>query len=151
MKALSRRKETRLVDSDSDEHVIVFYKERMVDIICPKRNKQKEESAAMSDSSEVLGKYLQTENRRPLFILGDCLKILASFPPNCIDCSMTSPPYWGQREYLNGGIGLEETYDEYVGKLLAVAAEVKRVLKPTGSFWLNLGDAYQRKSLVGIP
>jgi DNA modification methylase len=129
----------------------------MVDIICPKRHRQKEEPSAMSDASEVvqandvIGKYLQSENRQPLFILGDCLKILASFPPDCIDCCMTSPPYWGQREYLNGGIGLEETYDEYVEKLLAVTTEVKRVLKPTGSFWLNVGDAYQRKSLIGIP
>ncbi|GAB60915.1 DNA methyltransferase [Candidatus Jettenia caeni] len=111
----------------------------------------------MSDSSkfvqtnEVLGEYLRSGNRQPLFILGDCLEMLVSFSPDCIDCCMTSPPYWGQREYLNGGIGLEETYEEYVKKLFAIIAEVKRVLKPTGSFWLNVGDAYHRKSLVGIP
>lgn len=105
----------------------------------------------MSDSSkfvqtnEVLGEYLRSGNRQPLFILGDCLEMLVSFSPDCIDCCMTSPPYWGQREYLNGGIGLEETYEEYVKKLFAIIAEVKRVLKPTGSFWLNVGD---RKSVV---
>ena len=64
---------------------------------------------------------------------------------------MTSPPYWGQRAYSGGGIGLEKTYSEYIEKVLAIIAEVKRVLKPTGSFWLNIGDAYDRKSLVGIP
>jgi DNA modification methylase len=64
---------------------------------------------------------------------------------------MTSPPYWGQRAYSGGGIGLEDTYGEYIENLLAVIAEVKRVLKPSGSFWLNIGDAYSRKSLIGIP
>src|SRR5947209_9340700 len=95
--------------------------------------------------------YLNSEERHPLFIQGDALKTLSSFPTNCIDCCMTSPPYWGQRAYSAGGIGLERTYTQYIDTLLAMLAEVKRVLKPTGSFWLNIGDAYHRKSLVGIP
>lgn len=64
---------------------------------------------------------------------------------------MTSPPYWSKREYVNGGIGLEGRHDEFVANLTAVLAEVKRVLKPTGSLWLNIGDTYQNKGLVGIP
>ncbi len=64
---------------------------------------------------------------------------------------MTSPPYWGKREYGNGGIGLEGAHSEFVANLTAVIAEVKRVLKPTGSLWLNIGDTYQNKGLVGIP
>jgi DNA modification methylase len=64
---------------------------------------------------------------------------------------MTSPPYWGHRAYSGGGIGLETTSGEYVRRLLAVFAELKRVLKPTGSFWLNIGDAYEKKSLLGLP
>jgi DNA modification methylase len=99
----------------------------------------------------MLLEYLRSVERRPLFIVGDSLHALASFPPECIDCCMTSPPYWGQRAYSGGGIGLEESYDEYVDGLLAIIAEVKRVLRPSGSFWLNIGDAYHRKSLVGIP
>jgi DNA modification methylase len=95
--------------------------------------------------------YLRSGGRQPLFLLGDALQTLASFPPGCIDCCLTSPPYWGQRAYAGGGIGLEGTYVEYVENLLAVVAGVKKVLKPTGSFWLNIGDAYQHKSLVGIP
>jgi DNA modification methylase len=95
--------------------------------------------------------YLRSEQKQPLFIVGDSLKTLASFPPDCVDCCMTSPPYWGQRAYSGGGIGLEATYVEYLENLLAIVAEVKRVLKPTGSFWLNIGDAYQQKSLLGIP
>lgn len=95
--------------------------------------------------------YLRSEDKQPLFILGDSLKTLASFPSDCVDCCMTSPPYWGQRAYSGGGIGLEATYVGYLENLLAIVAEVKRVLKPTGSLWLNIGDAYQHKSLLGIP
>src|SRR3990172_12176735 len=105
----------------------------------------------LQHTAEGLIDYLRSEDRQPLFILGDSLKTLVSFPPSCIDCCMTSPPYWSQRTYSGGGIGLEETYGEYVESILAVIAEVKRVLKPSGSFWLNLGDAYDRKNLVGIP
>lgn len=57
--------------------------------------------------------YLSSEERRPLFLVGNALKILASFPPSCIDCCMTSPPYWGQRAYSGGGIGLEDAYSKY--------------------------------------
>jgi site-specific DNA-methyltransferase (adenine-specific) len=64
---------------------------------------------------------------------------------------MTSPPYWGKREYTNGGIGLEADYRDFIDRLAAVFARVKRVLKPTGSFWLNIGDSYSDKQLLGIP
>jgi len=101
--------------------------------------------------AELVADYLRSRARQPLFLLGDSLQILAALPRDCIDCCMTSPPYWGQRAYSGGGIGLEATYGEYVENLLAVIGEVRRVLKPTGSFWLNIGDAYSRKGLVGIP
>jgi site-specific DNA-methyltransferase (adenine-specific) len=64
---------------------------------------------------------------------------------------MTSPPYWNKREYQNGGIGLEINFTDYNRHLLAVCEEVKRVLRNSGSFWLNLGDTYQDKRLMGIP
>lgn len=102
-------------------------------------------------ASGALSEYLRSGERKPLFLLGDSLSTLASFPARCINCCMTSPPYWGQRAYSGGGVGLEESYVEYIENLLAIIAEVKRALKPTGSFWLNIGDAYQRKSLAGIP
>ncbi len=95
--------------------------------------------------------YLHSGERKPLFLLGDSQQVLRSFPAGCIDCCMTSPPYWGQRAYSGGGIGLEEAYGQYVERLLDVIGEVKRVLKLTGSFWLNVGDAYKRKGLAGIP
>jgi DNA modification methylase len=87
----------------------------------------------------------------PLFLVGDSLDVLRTLPAECVDFAMTSPPYWGQRAYSGGGIGLEATYHEYVDNLLAIFLELKRVLKPTGSFWLNIGDAYDRKSLIGLP
>jgi DNA modification methylase len=105
----------------------------------------------VADTSQVFIDYVDGGNCQPLFILGDALKILASLPAGCIDCCMTSPPYWGQRAYSGGGVGLEETYVKYIENLLAIFAEVKRLLKRTGSFWLNIGDTYQRKNLIGIP
>lgn len=87
----------------------------------------------------------------PCFVQGDALKVLSYFPDNCIDCVVTSPPYYMKRQYLGGGIGLEPTYKEYVENLLAIVQEIYRVLKPTGSFWLNIGDSYQNKQLLNIP
>ncbi len=87
----------------------------------------------------------------PLLLLGDALVVLKELPDSSVDCVMTSPPYWGKREYENGGIGLERDYRDYVRHLVEIFLELKRVLKPTGSFWLNIGDSYQRKNLLGIP
>ncbi|WP_407936164.1 DNA-methyltransferase [Gemmata algarum] len=95
--------------------------------------------------------YLQSEERTPLFLSGDSLAAFREFPAASVDFAMTSPPYWGQRAYAGGGIGLEPTYQEYIQNLLAVTAEVQRVLKPTGSFWLNIGDAYDKKCQLAIP
>jgi DNA modification methylase len=109
------------------------------------------DATPVADASTMFADYLQSDDHRPFFVVGDSLTTLASLPANCIDCCMTSPPYWGQRAYAGGGIGLEETYEEYIENLLAIIDQVKRLLKPTGSFWLNIGDAYFRKNLVGIP
>lgn len=64
-------------------------------------------------------------------------------PSNHVDCSVTSPPYFGLRDYGNEAqIGLEETPEMYVAKMVEVFTEVRRVLKPEGTLWLNLGDSY---------
>jgi DNA modification methylase len=74
---------------------------------------------------------------------GDCREVLASLPADSVDCVVTSPPYWGLRDYGNEGqLGLERTPEEYVANMVAVFAEVRRVLKPSGTCWLNLGDSY---------
>ena len=95
--------------------------------------------------------YLDGKNDTPLFLLGDVLNIITTIPSDSIDCCITSPPYWGQRSYDNGGIGLEQSPNEFIENLLNITSEIHRILKPSGSFWLNIGDSYQKKSLVGIP
>jgi len=85
-------------------------------------------------------------------LLGDVVRQLQRIPSNSIDLMITSPPYWGQRDYeVKGQIGLEETPDEYIKKLLSVFTELRRVLKDTGSFFLNIGDKYIGKDLQMIP
>lgn len=72
-----------------------------------------------------------------------CLTGLQKLPDNSIDCCVTSPPYWGLRDYgTEDQIGLEKTPELYVEKMVAVFSEVKRVLKPEGTMFLNLGDSY---------
>jgi DNA modification methylase len=74
---------------------------------------------------------------------GDALSVLRDLAAASIDCCVTSPPYWGLRDYgSDQQIGLEATPEEFVAKLVAVFAEVRRVLKPEGTLWLNLGDSY---------
>lgn len=85
---------------------------------------------------------LEQQSFSPLFIQGDAEDVLQALPADLVDFCMTSPPYWGKREYENGGIGLEHTIEEYIDNLLSIFSEVWRVLKPTGSFWLNIGDTY---------
>lgn len=73
----------------------------------------------------------------------DCLTTLKRMPECYIDCCITSPPYWGLRDYgVDGQLGLEKTPEEYVAKMVAVFREVRRVLKNEGTVWLNLGDTY---------
>ncbi|UCV07386.1 DNA-methyltransferase [Dechloromonas denitrificans] len=100
---------------------------------------------------EAFASYRESTNLDPLLLNGDAVSVLQSIPDKSIDFAMTSPPYWGKREYDGGGIGLESDPREFVKNLAAVCAEVKRVLKDEGSFWLNLGDSYNLKGLVGIP
>jgi DNA modification methylase len=84
-------------------------------------------------------------------LCGNAIEVLRTIPAESIDMCMTSPPYWGHREYEIRGIGQEETYEAYIKDLAAVLSEVQRVLKPQGSLWLNIGDSYETKSLMGIP
>ena len=101
---------------------------------------------------------------------GDCLQVLQSqFADESVQCCVTSPPYWGLRDYgVEGQLGLEATPELYVEKMVEVFREVKRVLKKDGTLFLNLGDSYfggggaheihhanitslKSKDLVGIP
>ena len=76
-------------------------------------------------------------------ITGDCLQSLKTLPDESVACCVTSPPYFGLRDYGHDGqIGLEKTPDAYVEKMVSVFREVRRVLKSDGTLWLNLGDSY---------
>jgi DNA modification methylase len=88
----------------------------------------------------TLLEYLKNDQLLPLFLTGNALEILQTVPNECIDCCITSPPYWSKRQYDNGGIGMENTFPEYLENLRMIIAEVNRVLTKTGYFWLNLGD-----------
>jgi len=83
-------------------------------------------------------------------ICGDALTELKKLPAESVDCCITSPPYWGLRDYgVFGQLGLEKTPEEYVAKMVEVFREVKRVLKKEGTCWLNLGDSYNGSGGAG--
>ena len=74
---------------------------------------------------------------------GDAVETLREMPESSVHCVMTSPPYFGLRDYeVDGQIGLEETVDKYISELESVALELRRVLRDDGNWWLNLGDSF---------
>ena len=94
-------------------------------------------------------KFYDIEKIRNSILLGESLETLKKIPDESVDMVISSPPYYGLRSYLPNGhpdkskeMGLEPTFQEFLDKMMAVIAEIKRVLKPTGSFWLNFGDCY---------
>lgn len=90
--------------------------------------------------------------RRNRILLGDVRDRLADLPQASIDCVITSPPYYLLRDYGVGGqLGLETSVDGWVDELRLAFAGLARVLKPTGSAWLNLGDTYSRHARYGAP
>jgi len=85
-------------------------------------------------------------------ITGDALTELRKLPSSCVDVVLTSPAYFRLRDYqIDGQLGMEPTVSEWVDHLLAVCDELARVLRPTGSLWLNLGDSYSRHDRFGAP
>lgn len=81
--------------------------------------------------------------------VGDCIEVMRTLPDGCVQCVVTSPPYWGLRSYLSDDhddksmeLGSEATPAEYLENMVAVFAEVKRVLRDDGTLWLNMGDSY---------
>ena len=76
-------------------------------------------------------------------IIGNCLDVLPTLAEKSVQCVVTSPPYYGLRNYgCDGQIGLEDSPELYVDKLVAVFRGVKRALRDDGVVWLNLGDSY---------
>ena len=76
-------------------------------------------------------------------LVGDCVDLLSTLPDESVHCVVTSPPYWGLRDYgVEGAIGLELTFEEHLETLVTVFREVRRVLRKDGTCWLNYGDSY---------
>ncbi len=74
---------------------------------------------------------------------GDCIAVMKTLPAESFDCVVTSPPYWGLRDYgVDGQMGLEKNLGGHISKMVEVFAEVHRVLKPSGTVWMNYGDCY---------
>ena len=83
-------------------------------------------------------------------LIGDCLDGMATLDAGSVHCCVTSPPYWGLRDYGNAAqIGLEETPDAYVARIVEVFRAVRRVLREDGTAWLNLGDSYASNPASG--
>ncbi|MGI9558380.1 MAG: DNA-methyltransferase [Thermodesulfobacteriota bacterium] len=105
--------------------------------------------------NDTIGQVIKGK-RRFAFVSGECFESLKRIPDHTINCVITSPPYWQLREYdtgLNGHhvIGSERNPNDYVENLVRIFNEVKRVLTKDGSLWLNLGDKYHNKQLMGMP
>jgi DNA modification methylase len=76
-------------------------------------------------------------------LIGDCREKLRELPDASVNCCVTSPPYFGLRDYgVEGQMGLEPTPDEFVAGMVEVFREVRRVLRDDGTLWLNIGDSY---------
>lgn len=96
--------------------------------------------------------------------LGNAIETVKTFPDESIDCVVTSPPYYGLRDYgVDGQIGWEETPEKYIERLVDLFREIRRTLKKDGTIWVNIGDSYsnfrsahietgcKQKDLIGIP
>jgi len=93
---------------------------------------------------ETAREYLpQIKLENSVIFQGDAHLILTRLPKESVQCVVTSPPYWGLRDYhIEGQIGLEETLPQFINRLVTIFREIHRVLKPTGTVWLNIGDGY---------
>ncbi|MEW6409044.1 MAG: site-specific DNA-methyltransferase [Nitrospirota bacterium] len=126
------------------------YKKIKEDIRTIPRSNAVREQLALEET--YLHRDIEQHYGNIIVYIGDVKKALLMLPERAIDCIITSPPYWKQRDYKHSQqIGQESSYSEYIKRLVDVFNEAKRVLKPTGTFFLNVGYKYQDKELLLIP
>jgi DNA modification methylase len=93
---------------------------------------------AVSEAATKIGRF-----HVPGHYTGDCRALLAELPDACVQTCVTSPPYWGLRDYgVDGQLGLESTPEEYIARMVDVFRGVHRVLRDDGTLWINIGDSY---------
>ncbi len=98
---------------------------------------------ANSDVADASNGTMRRINESCTIIIGDAMKALATLPDGSVQSSISSPPYWGLRDYnIEGQIGAEPSVDDYIKELVLVFREVRRVLADDGTLWLNIGDSY---------
>lgn len=106
-----------------------------------RREASRGECSAFSPFPVIL--QAQGVSMKNIILIGDVIQKLKEIPDESVNTCVTSPPYWGLRDYgVPGQIGLEKTPEEYVDKMVQVFREVRRVLRDDGTLWLNLGDSY---------
>jgi len=90
---------------------------------------------------------------RNQIVHGDCLTVMQAWPEACVDCVVTSPPYWQQRDYAGepGQVGQEPDPAAYVARLVEIFRACRRVLKESGTFWVVIGDKYRGGAQLGLP
>ncbi|SPB16093.1 DNA modification methylase [Caballeronia novacaledonica] len=107
-----------------------------------------DEATLLTDLFDTDDRTLDTHlaekaTNRCKIVVGDARRILHEMPNGYFDCAVTSPPYWGLRDYgIDGQIGAETTVEEYIADLVRLFREVRRTLSDEGTLWLNIGDSY---------
>ncbi len=95
--------------------------------------------------------FAHIDYKEPVILCGDCRKLIVNIPSASIDTIITSPPYWHERIYPGSLIGEEEDLEEYINNLVAIFRDLKRLVKPTGSLWLNIGDTFCDQTWQNVP
>src|SRR6266568_9555731 len=119
----------------------------------PRDAEERQMRKSTESHGNILNKPAETQHElENNLLLGDCRTILLTLPPQSVQCVVTSPPYFGAlRDYGVGGIGHEDTLEEYLANLVTVFHEVRRVLKDAGVLWVNLGETWRHKRMLGVP
>lgn len=108
-----------------------------------------------SKSIDLSIRYCQMSEFVNRIFIGDCSQLAATLPSECVQTIVTSPPYWHLRKYSetenSEEVGRENTVEEYIEHLVGCINAVRHLLSPQGALWLNLGDTYCQKALMGVP